>query len=119
MLTDPLTSAPAIVVSATKIKSLLPNYVLLRSDGTLTFSDPSPFSEKLRLLPYCTIGSPHGIMHGFTPDFVKTDGNALSNVVIAIAPYPLTSNGEYDAVFNPALLSEPQNPVQTPASENV
>lgn len=119
LLVDPLTEFPAIVVSAAKIKDLLPASVSLHADGTLSFPVVSPFSENFRVLPYCTVDTPHKIMHGFMPDFVKSENFDTHCAVIAIAPHNLNTNGEYDAVFNPALLHDAHIAHHTPTSQNI
>lgn len=61
--------------------------------------------DKFCVLPYTTIGEKSGVLSGFYPDRIEID-NVVVNGVLAIAKQQLCVNQQYDAIFNPNILSE-------------
>lgn len=97
-LFDPITGDPVAVCEYRELKKLLG-------------SGEEPIVEKLtkegfkvRLVPFTSVGTAHGIMPGFKPDMVKVDGKETGRCIICVCENPLSPGGEYGALLNPQLI---------------
>ena len=113
-LHDPLTRVPVIVVEFNRIKELLPPEVLQmvehmqRGELADNLSIPYYWEERVRLLPFHSLGKDHGLMVGFRPDRVsvwqKNREVESSNVVVAFYNRALSPEGSFQALIPPAIL---------------
>jgi stage II sporulation protein GA (sporulation sigma-E factor processing peptidase) len=113
-LHDPLTKVPVIVVEFNHIKDLLPPEVLKMVDhlqrGELAddLAIPLYWEERVRLLPFHSLGKEHGLMVGFRPDRVsvrqKNQEYESNNVVVAFYNRSLSPEGSFQALIPPAIL---------------
>ncbi len=86
-LCDPISGAPAVVISPKIAKELLPQ------------GHPE---TKYRPLPFATVDNVKGIMDGFIPDKLFVDEKEVTHSVIGISK---TDMYTYSAIFNPELIS--------------
>ena len=91
-LCEPISGRAAIVLNQSFAKELV---------GDSNSVPP----DKFCVLPYTTIGEKSGVLSGFYPDRIEID-NVVVNGVLAIAKQQLCVNQQYDAIFNPNILSE-------------
>lgn len=115
-LQDPLNNAPVIIAEFESIKDLLPNQVRTMFDkqqendlgGLLNASVGSRFYERIRMIPFASLGLSNGMLVGFRPDgvAVSTAGRDLyrDDVVIGIYNRKL-SNGRYQGLVSPELVA--------------
>jgi len=98
LLTDPLTRNPVVIAEKKYLKDLFP--LGIPDIENIAFSD-----IKLRLIPYSSLGNNGGMLTGFVPDEVCIDGKKANNVIVAISPGALSEKDEYNALFNPNILT--------------
>ena len=98
LLKDPISKAPVIVADKRYILNLFP-------DGIPDIDNISIGDVRLRLIPFSSLGNQDGMLTGFVPDEVYIDGRKTQNVIIAISPNALSDCDEYNALFNPNILS--------------
>ena len=97
LLTDPLTGTPVIIAEQKYLEKLFPC-------GMPDIDNPEQ-NVKLRLIPYSSLGNKGGMLTGFIPDEVRIDGKKTKSVIIAASPGALSEKDEYNALFNPNILS--------------
>jgi stage II sporulation protein GA (sporulation sigma-E factor processing peptidase) len=113
-LYDPLTKAPVVIVELSKIKDLLPKEVAVLSDnfqrGNMesNWKLPVSWDERIRVLPFSSIGRDHGMLIGFRPDWLKVwqkDREVTSrNVVVGLSGHTLSPEGAFQALIPPVVL---------------
>jgi stage II sporulation protein GA (sporulation sigma-E factor processing peptidase) len=114
-LYDPLTKVPVVIIEFSQVKQLLPNEVVdlieKMHSGELDkdWEIPHLWQERVRILPFKSIGKEHGILIGFRPDSLKIwqKQQAFSNnhVVVGIYNNQLSPEGAFHALIPPTLLS--------------
>lgn len=114
-LYDPLTKVPVIIIEFSRVKHLLPIEVVelieKMQSGELgtNWNLPSVWEERVRILPFKSIGKEHGILIGFRPDSLKIwqKQQAISNnhVVVGIYNHPLSPEGAFQALIPPTVLN--------------
>ena len=115
-LRDPLSHSPVIVAEFDSVKVFLPDSVKLlfyekqENDlqSILQSTHTDDFTDRLRMIPYESLGKQNGLLLGFRPDRVEItrerDTIALSDVVIGIYNRSLSRNGDYQGLLNPELI---------------
>ena len=106
-LKDPISQFPVIVTEYDYLKEVLPanfSKALENFDlDTLNFS-----TEKLRIIPYSSLGRESGMLLGFRPDSVFADINEcthkIENVIIGISKIKLSKDGDFHALVNPEVI---------------
>lgn len=98
LLKDPISKAPVIVAEKRYILNLFP-------DGIPDIENLNAGNIRLRLIPFSSLGNRDGMLTGFVPDEVCIDGRKTQNVIVAISPHALSDCDEYNALFNPNILS--------------
>lgn len=113
-LCDPVSGEPVVVVEHSAIKDVLPGP--MKETGAFSGDAVSviesmmntPWSGRLRLIPFQSLGNDHGILLGIKPDSVEfvRDGRLqkVEKVVIGIHCRRLDAGEEYNALINPSLL---------------
>ena len=116
-LHDPLNNAPVIIAEFDSVKDLLPDGMRLMFyehqendlSGILTASAGSRFYERIRMIPYMSLGLSNGMMVGFRPDKValSTSQKELTHkdVVVGIYNKKLSSEGRYQGLISPELVA--------------
>jgi stage II sporulation protein GA (sporulation sigma-E factor processing peptidase) len=113
-LHDPLTKVPVVIVEFNRVKSLLPPEVLKMIEsmqrGELggDLAIPEYWEERMRILPFNSIGKEHGMLVGFRPDLLKVWQKQQEienkNVVVALYNRPLSPEGSFQALIPPTVL---------------
>jgi len=113
-LHDPLTKVPVVIIEFNQIKQLLPAEVVQliekMSSGELDgdWILPNAWKERVRILPFKSIGRENGILIGFRPDSLKIwqKQRAITNnhVVVGIYNRQLSPEGAFQALIPPAVL---------------
>lgn len=113
-LTDPVTGVPVVVVEYAAVKEILPEP--LRSaieqygDGMQIVSKmyQTPWNDRLRLIPFRSLGNDKGLLLGIRPDRVEIKSGAqtisVNQLVLAIHNSRLDPGLEYRALLHPGLL---------------
>jgi len=114
-LADPLTQAPVLVAEQAAVLPALP--VPLRALLRNGLADDLPalleaiaaanLAARLRMLPFASVGAPHGMLLGLRTDaiYLHKDGHSLAipGGIVALCREPL-SGGAYNALLPPAML---------------
>ena len=116
-LHDPLNNAPVIIAEFDSVKDLLPSNIRLmfyekqENDltGILTASAGSRFYERIRMIPFASLGLSNGMLIGFRPDKIAlaTAQKELTreDVVIGIYNRKLSGDGRYQGLIGPELVA--------------
>lgn len=107
-LKEPISQFPVIVTEYDYLKEALPeNFSKALEDfnmETLNFS-----VDKLRIIPYSSLGREKGMLLGFRPDSVFADINEsprkVENVIIGISKIKLSKDGDFHALVNPEAIT--------------
>ena len=115
-LTDPFTNYPVIIVEYSAIEELIPQKLKEMMQNDLnediiktceTFAQ-TEWANRLRLIPFNSIGRKDGFLIGFRPDKVSISKNKkevdTSKVIIAIYTDKLSQNNNYNALVGPQLI---------------
>jgi stage II sporulation protein GA (sporulation sigma-E factor processing peptidase) len=115
-LHDPLTKVPVIIIEFNQIKDLLPKEVVSLSESFNTgemvndWELPGYWIERVRILPFNSLGHDHGILFGFRPDQIrvwqKQQETINKNVVVALYNRTLSQEGAFQALIPPAILNQ-------------
>ena len=115
-LHDPLNNAPVIIAEFDSVKELLPSNIRLMFyekqendlSGLITASAGSRFYERIRMIPFASLGLANGMLIGFRPDRVAlaTAQRELTreDVVIGICNRKLSGDGRYQGLIGPELV---------------
>ncbi|MCL6610782.1 MAG: sigma-E processing peptidase SpoIIGA [Peptococcaceae bacterium] len=113
-LCDPVSGDPVVVVEHGAVRDVLPGPMkdpaVCAGDavGVIERMMDTPWSVRLRLIPFRSLGSHRGIMLGIKPDRIEfsSDGRArkVDKVVIGIHGRRLDPGRDYNAIINPSLL---------------
>ena len=115
LLKDPITGNPVIVVESSLLEKILPMELILNLDKIIggefenvTEEIRNTYINKLKLIPYTSLGKQNGMLIGIKADevkIVKEDETYLkNNVIIGIYNKPLTKRGEYRALIGIELI---------------
>ena len=116
-LHDPLNNAPVIVAEFESIKGLLPDGIRLMFyeqqeidlSSLLAVAAGSRFYERIRMIPFMSLGLSNGMLVGFRPDKVGLSTAekqwSREDVVIGIYNRKLSSNGQYQGLIGPELVA--------------
>ena len=112
-LHDPLNNAPVIIAEFESVKELLPDGIRLmfyeqqESDlsNLLTASAGSRFYERIRMIPFVSLGLPNGMLIGFRPDKVTLPDKTRKDVVVGIYNRKLSGDGRYQGLIGPELIA--------------
>lgn len=114
-LHDPLTKVPVIIIEFTQIKDFLPKEVISLTESfnlgemanNLELSNY--WIERVRILPFSSLGRDHGILIGFRPDQIRVwqrqQETISKNVVVALYTRPLSQEGAFQALIPPTVLN--------------
>lgn len=96
-LFDPISGCAAFVAEAGALKDLFPH-----TDEATLRGPPAEVLEKLpgmRLIPCAGIGGGRTLLLAFRPDRVTVDGEERRDLIAAISPTPIGTDGVYRAVL--------------------
>lgn len=135
-LRDPLSGAPVMIVGSEMLPDLLPELFRSEGyagekggaareeqreeaarailnvdlDRIAEYLQTSPLAARVRLIPFVSIGRENGLLVGIRTDEVwMRQGNtmvSLKGVVVGFHGRPLSADGSYQALINPAVVQE-------------
>lgn len=115
-LSEPITNSPVIIAEFKSIKEFLPPSIQLlfyeqRENDISSLIDnisECEIENKIRMIPFKSIGKKQGMLIGFKPDKVeiinKDTTKEIKDVIIGIYNFNLSTNGGYQGLLNPRLL---------------
>lgn len=113
-LHDPITKVPVMIVELKRIKDQLPaeliQWVENIQGGELGIDIQLPdfWEERIRVLPFHSLGKDHGLLVGFRSDEVKVwlkqQAVINQNVIIGLYNKSLSREGAFHALIPPAVL---------------
>jgi stage II sporulation protein GA (sporulation sigma-E factor processing peptidase) len=113
-LLDPITKVPVMIVELKQIKDLLPAELIQwvetihKGDLGLCVNLPDFWEERVRVLPFHSLGKEHGLLVGFRSDEVKVwlkqQPITSSNVIIGLYNQSLSREGAFHALIPPTVL---------------
>jgi stage II sporulation protein GA (sporulation sigma-E factor processing peptidase) len=112
-LQDPFSRWPVVVVERGALAGLVPTDILQAAgsgdpgDLARAVERHPAWADRLRPLPFVSLGREDGLMWGFRPDSVRLGVAAevaAARVVVGIAPHALSLSGEFQAIVPPELL---------------
>ncbi|MCL1844816.1 MAG: sigma-E processing peptidase SpoIIGA [Defluviitaleaceae bacterium] len=112
-LKEPLSQCPVIIAEFGEIKPLLPNCLQvlfeenLENDLTVLLSiREEAFYNRIRMIPFTSLGRKSGMLIGFRPDKVTLEGvEKNADIVIGIYNDKLCQSGRYRGLLSPELVS--------------
>jgi stage II sporulation protein GA (sporulation sigma-E factor processing peptidase) len=113
-LHDPLTKLPVIIIEFNRVKKFLPVEIIeliekiQSGELDLDWELPYVWEDRIRVLPFKSIGKEHGILIGFRPDSLKVwqkqQAIIHNQVVVGICNRSLSPEGAFQALIPPAIL---------------
>lgn len=116
-LNDPISKEPVMVIEHKKFAAVLPPELIKMLDKKelppldeqINALAGSPWTTRVRLIPFSSLGNQNGMLIGIKPDKVKIkDGDKIyfnSKVVIGIYHLKLCPQGTYQALVHPDMLT--------------
>lgn len=113
-LHDPITKVPVMIVELKRIKDLLPVELIQWVENIqggelgLEIKLPDFWEERIRILPFHSLGKDHGLLVGFRSDEVKVwlkqQAVTSPNVIIGLYNKSLSREGAFHALIPPTVL---------------
>ena len=112
-LREPLTQSPVIVAEFEQVQEFLPDglrglFYAKREDNIASILDnqESTFYNRIRMIPFTSIGKASGMLIGFRPDRVMVGTEtSRQDVVIGIYNDKLTKDGRYHGLVSPEIVA--------------
>ena len=112
-LREPLSQSPVIVAEFEQVQEFLPDGLRgLFSNGqesnlsSVLESQEGPFYQRIRMIPFTSIGKSGGMLIGFRPDRVMVGTEtSREDIVIGIYNNRLTPDGRYQGLVSPEILA--------------
>ncbi|MBR5154992.1 MAG: sigma-E processing peptidase SpoIIGA [Clostridia bacterium] len=111
-LCDPISGSPAIIINKHDAKKLLPQSFFDFCDEKDGVKIPTNYLVRYRTLPFSTIDSKKGFLHGFIPDLVFVNNKVIKKSIIGISDYRLSPESDFDAILGPLILCEESIPLE-------
>ncbi|AQS58297.1 sigma-E processing peptidase SpoIIGA [Desulforamulus ferrireducens] len=112
-LIDPLSQHPVIIIEYQAIKDVLPPELCSilsagNEDNILSLAN-TPFANRVRLIPFHSLGRDRGMLLGIRPDEVEIQVRdkiqKTTNVVVGVYHQQLSPEQSYQALLHPELLA--------------
>ena len=112
-LKEPLTQSPVIVAEFEQVQEFLPEGLIglfnERQENNLASvidSQEGSFYQRIRMIPFTSIGKASGMLIGFRPDRVMVGTEtSRQDVVIGIYNDRLTPDGRYQGLLSPEIVA--------------
>lgn len=115
-LTDPVSRCPVMIAELESIAELLPADMVewfrnwsVKSDLLWDRENNLEWKKRIRLIPFHSIGTNHGMLPGFKPDSVSVEKEELkyknTQVVVCICQNRLSARDQYKAIIGTELVS--------------
>lgn len=96
-LYDPISGHSVFVAEAEALRDLFPRVDMAVLRGPAP--DAVPLIPGSRLVPYAAIGGERRLLLAFKPDKVTVDGTERTDLLAAVSPAPIGTDGVYQAVL--------------------
>jgi stage II sporulation protein GA (sporulation sigma-E factor processing peptidase) len=111
-LHDPISKVPVMILDMTQFQQQFPNEIIERSKDILSLGEESaeshPWENRLRLIPYRSVGQSSQFLMALKPDKVKIHNDneeyVTSKTLVGLSYTNLSSEGEYNAIIHPKML---------------
>lgn len=113
-LHDPITKVPVMIVELKRIKDQLPAELIQWIENiqggelSLNIQLPDFWEERIRVLPFHSLGKDHGLLVGFRSDevrvWLKQQIITSPNVIIGLYNNSLSREGAFHALIPPTVL---------------
>lgn len=116
-LHDPLSKLPVIIIEFSRIKNFLPKEVVDLTESFITgdiaettdWELPGRWIERVRILPFNSLGREHGVLFGFRPDQIRIwqrqQQVIIKNAIVALYNRPLSPEDAFQALIPPTVLN--------------
>lgn len=115
-LKEPVSQAPVVIVEYGAIQNILPPEVqtILEhnpdSTAALAALANTPWYERMRLIPFQSLGQQQGLLLGLKPDYLEIPGSQgtckVENLIIGLSQQILDPDQQYRALLHPDLLGK-------------
>lgn len=112
MLKEPVTQTPVVVADFSSLEPIFPEsfstaYKQMNSspESIILNCEGGEMIQRLRIIPFSSLGAADGILLGFRPDCVKIDRYITENIIIGISGTELSYSKDYDALINPEIFN--------------
>ena len=111
-LIDPLSQHPVIILEYEVLKCVLPEELYGAfgegTGNTILAVSNTPYANRVRLIPFQSLGQDHGMLLGIRPDEVEIQvrdtPQRVTNVVVGVYHQQLSPEQSYRALLPPRLL---------------
>lgn len=109
MLKDPISQKPVIVATKRSLKNVIPQEILEDIKNILggdRLGDIKPFENRIKVIPFKSLGNEHGMLIGIKSNKIIVDNNEIKDVIIGIYEKEFSRTKRYDALIGIDLLYE-------------
>lgn len=109
MLKDPISQRPVVIATRRSLKNVLPQEILEDIKNILggdKLGGINQFANKIKLIPFKSLGNEHGILIGIKSNKIIVDNNEIKDVIIGIYEKEFSRTKKYDALIGIDLLYE-------------
>lgn len=113
LLKEPISQANVIVVEKESLKNIVDQNFLDNTknilSGNLLSTGTDILKNKIKIIPFSSLGNENGMLVGFKPDYIKIyddDVKTASNVIIGIYDGKLTKTNLYTSLIGLNILKE-------------
>ena len=109
MLKDPISQRPVVIATRRSLKNVLPQEILEDIKNILggdKLGGINQFANKIKLIPFKSLGNEHGILIGIKSNKIIVDSNEIKDVIIGIYEKEFSRTKKYDALIGIDLLYE-------------
>ena len=116
-LADPITKTPVIIAEFNSIKEFLPTELKIvfyeKKENDLSYitnlQEQNIFNERMRIIPFMSIGQKSGMLIGFRPDKIEITRDEsvelVENVIVGIYNNKLSNDDSYQGLLNPKIIT--------------
>jgi len=103
LVRDPLSGAPVIVADLNALKCLFDSetfamFECAKPENYPYLIETLEFAHRVRLIPYCTVGTNTALMLAFRPDSVTVNKKSMKNALVGFCTSRVSRCGEFDAL---------------------
>lgn len=113
LLKEPISQANVIVVEKESLKNIVDQNFLDNVknilDGNLITAGVDLLKNKIKIIPFSSLGNENGMLVGFKPDYIKIyddDVKTAANVIVGIYDGKLTKTNLYTSLIGLNILKE-------------
>ena len=109
MLKDPISQKPVIVATKRSLQNVIPQEILEDIKNILggdRLGDIKPFENRIKVIPFKSLGNEHGMLIGIKSNKIIVDNNEIKDVIIGIYEKEFSRRKRYDALIGIDLLYE-------------